>query len=389
MAVDWDQIRRDFFPALNSHTYIMAASASPMNFKAYEGGLHYLKTMLEHGDMYYEKFKEDVDLNREIIARYINAKPEEIAFLPNVSSCMNVVARILEKGEFIYPSIEFPASVHIFKKLGFPGIKITHTNNKFLLNNISEAKSINTKILIHSHVQSLTGFRQDLGKLGIFCQKNHIISIINTTQSFGAFEIDVKEDNIDIMVSNTLKWVGCGYGAGILYINQKFFKEKEIPFTGWLSVNDPFSMDNDNVKVINYPRYMDTFGGCPNYGALLALKGSFDLIKEQIGGGNIKKGISSIQARIISLTDSFIEKIKDFNVTIITPLEKEFRSGIITLEHEKADKIYDFLVKNNIYVTLKRYPNATKNTLLRFSFNYYNNENDIEKVISAFKKFEF
>ena len=52
MSIDWEQIRNDYFPALNSHTYIMAASASPMNKKAYEESLKYLKSMLNHGDMY-------------------------------------------------------------------------------------------------------------------------------------------------------------------------------------------------------------------------------------------------------------------------------------------------------------------------------------------------
>ena len=386
MTVDWEQIRREFFPALREHTYIMAASASPMNKKAYEEGLNYLNTMLKHGDIYYEQFKEQVDKNREIIAKYINAKPEEIAFIPNVSAGMNIIARLIDKGEFIYPSIEFPASVHIFKRLNFPNRKIHPIDNKYLMENIKNATSRDTKMLIHSHVQSLTGFRQNLNDLGEFCLNNSLLCIINATQSFGSFEIDVKNDQIDVMISNSLKWVGCGYGAGVLYIKRELLDEKEIPFSGWLSVNDPFSMDNENIEVINQIRYMDTFGGCPNYGALLALKGSFNLIKAQIGNGDINKGVRRIQERILWLTDLFIEKLMDFNFKIISPLEIEFRSGIITIEHQKAEEIYEYLSKNNIYVTLKNYPNSNKNTLIRFSFNYYNNEKDIDRVIEAFRK---
>lgn len=383
MSIDWEQIRNDYFPALNSHTYIMASSASPMNKRAYGESLKYLNSMLNHGDIYYEQFKEEIDKNREIIAKYINCNSEEIAFVPNVSAGMNIIARMLDKAEFIYPSVEFPASVHIYKRLGFPNKKIHSTNNKYLIENIKNVITSNTKILIHSHVQSLTGFRQNLNKLGILSKQYSLISIINATQSFGSFDIDVKKDNINIMISNTLKWVGCGYGAGVLYINQNLFKNKEIPFSGWLSVTDPFSMNNEDVKVINQSRYMDTFGGCPNYGALLALKGSFDLIKEDIGLGDIKKGVNKIQKRILWLTKVFLEKIRKFNFLIISPLESEFRSGIITIEHEKAEKIYDSFIKNNVYITLKKYPGVEKNTLLRFSFNYYNNEKDIDKVIDV------
>lgn len=385
MSIDWDKIRNDYFPALKSYTYIMAASASPMNKKAYEEGLNYLNCMLKYGDIHYEQFEKACDQNRETLANYINCSPEEIAFIPNVSAGMNIVARMLEKAEFIYPSVEFPASIHIFKRLGFPNRKINPIKNKYPIENIRSAASIDTKILIHSHVQSLTGFRQDLEMLGNFCKESSIFSVINTTQSFGTFNIDVKRYKMDIMVCNALKWVGCGYGAGVLYVNKDIFKDREIPFSGWLSVRDPFLMDNENIKIINETRYMDVFGGCPNYGALLALKGSFDFIKEQIGNGNIKNGIKKIQERILRLTQILIEKIQDFDITIISPLELEFRSGIITIEHPRAEKIYDSLIKNNIYVSLKKYSSSTINTLLRFSLNYYNNEQDIEKVIEVFK----
>ena len=381
MLIDWEQIRNENFPALNIHTYIMAASASPMSRYAYEESLKYLKSMLKHGDIYYEHFKKEIDKNRETIAEYINCCPEEIAFVPNVSAGMNIIVRMLDNAEFIYPSVEFPASVHIFKRLRFPNRKIHSTNNKYPIENILNTITNDTKILIHSHVQSLTGFRQNLNKLGTLCKQHSLINIINATQSFGSFNIDVKKDNIDIMISNPLKWVGCGYGAGILYISQDLLKNKQIPISGWLSVSDPFAMDNEDVNVNNQPKYMDTFGGCPNYNALLALKGSFNFIKEEIGLGDIKDGIRRIQKRILWLTDIFLKKIQGFNFSIITPIEREFRSGIITIEHMKAEKIYDFFIKNNVYITLKKYPNVNKNTLLRFSLNYYNNEKDIDKVI--------
>jgi len=387
MSVDWEEIRHDQFPALKNLVYIMAASASPISKSAYEKGIAYFNDMLSYGDIHFDDFMDEIDLARENIAHYINAEPDDIAFLTNTSSGMNVIARLLEKGEILYPSIEFPASIHIFRRLGFICKKIPSWNNKFLIEDFKKLITRNTKYIIHSHVQSLTGFKQNLNELGDFCKEYGLINIINATQSFCSFEIDVIKQNIDIIVSNALKWVGCGYGAGILYINEELIKEKGIPFSSWLSVEDPFSLDNENMRVINKTRYMDALGGCPNFAALLSLKGGLDLIKNNIGNGNIKDGVKKIQERIILLTDKFLDKIKNLNYRIITPLEIEFRSGIITLEHEKAEEIYEHLVKNNIYVTLKKDLNTSKNTLLRFAFNYYNNFEDITKTISQLRKF--
>ena len=54
--------------------------------------------------------------------------------------------------------------------------------------------------LIHSHVQYLTGFRQDLEKLGTFCKEYNLVNIINATQSFGAFKLFLKNGSCDGLV---------------------------------------------------------------------------------------------------------------------------------------------------------------------------------------------
>jgi cysteine desulfurase/selenocysteine lyase len=386
MAVNWEQIRKKYFPALKHLTYIMAASASPLNKEAYKKALWFYKDMLKFGDIHYDNFNEELEMLRSIIANYINTEPEEIALLINTTSGMNIIANILDdSGEIIYPSIEFPASIHSLRRKGFTCKKIFDNNNSYLIENYEKSLSPKTKYVINSYVQSLTGFRQNLEQVGEFCQKNNLYHIVNATQGFSSFELDVKKQNIDMLVSNGLKWPGCGYGAGILYIKNDFFKEEVIPISGWLSVENAFQLDNENMKIVNKTRSMDGFGGCPNFGALISLKGSFELIKDRIGEGDINIGVNRIQKRIISLTNNFLEKIENLNLKVITPQNQEYRSGIITIEHEKAKEIYNIFVKNKIYVTLKRYPESTKDTLLRFAFNYYNNLKDIETVVKLLK----
>jgi selenocysteine lyase/cysteine desulfurase len=119
----------------------------------------------------------------------------------------------------------------------------------------------------------------------------------------------------------------------------------------------------------------------------LTLKGGLNLI-ERIGNGDLKIGFKRISNRIIELTTEFISYINKLDFTVITPLEIENRSGIITLEHKNAEEIYNELIKNKIYISLRNYPGSSKKQLLRFSFNYYNNLEDIEKSISILKKFK-
>lgn len=385
MEINWNEIREKEFPALNKIISLKAAGGSPMSRSAYNAGLRYFDEMLNDGDIFWDDYFKDLNDIRENVAYSINAKPSEIAFLINTSSCMNVVARLIKKGEILYPEGEFPSSIHIFKRLGFKSKKIEHSKHEYLIEDIQKGITESVNCIIHSHIQYLTGFRQDLEKLGDLCEKNNLINIINATQSFGAFPIDVKRLKIDILVTSALKWACCGYGIGILFINEKIIEKNSLPFSSWLSVKDSFSMDNDNLNIVNETRTMDCLGGTPHFPALLTLKGGLNLIKE-IGLGDLKMGINKINKRIIQLTSEFLEKIRELNYKVITPLDLTNRSGIITLEHEDAKKVYEELLKNKIYISLRNYPKSLDKTLLRFSFNYYNNSDDIEKSISILKK---
>ena len=387
MGPNWAKIREEEFPSFKNIINLKSAGGSPISKSAYESGIKYFNDMLNYGDLFWDEYFRELGSIREKLAKYFNSKPSEIAFLINTSSGMNTVARLLKKGEIIYPEGEFPTSIHIFKRLGFNCVKIHHVNNKYRIEDIQNSVKENTKYLIHSHIQYLTGFKQDLEKLGAVSRNEGLLNIINATQSFGAFPLDIQRFNIDILVASALKWACCGYGIGILLIKEKIIKENEIPFSSWLSVVDPMSMNNDNIEIGKKTKFIDGMGGTPHFPTLLTLKGGLNLI-EKIGNGDLKMGFKRISNRIIELTSDFINCINELDFKVITPLEIENRSGIITLEHKNAEEIYNELIKNKIYISLRNYPESSKKKLLRFSFNYYNNFEDIEKSISILKKFK-
>jgi selenocysteine lyase/cysteine desulfurase len=363
MGPNWTKIREEEFPSLKNIINLKAAGGSPISRSAYNSGIKYFNDMLSYGDIFWDDYFKELNSIREKLAKYLNSKPSEIAFLINSSSGMNTIARLLKSGGIIYPEGEFPTSIHIFKRLGFNCEKIRHMNNRYNINNIKNTIHHNIKYLIHSHIQYLTGFKQNLEKLGVLCRNKGIMNIINATQSFGAFPLDTQHFNIDVLVASALKWACCGYGIGILFIKEEILMDNEIPFSSWLSVSHAMSMNNDNMQVGKETKFLDGMGGTPHFPALLTLAGGLSLI-EKIGSGDLQTGIKRINNRIIELTTEFISTIETLEFKIITPLEIENRSGIITLEHKNAKEIYK-----------------------RFSFNYYNNFEDIEKSISILNKF--
>jgi len=81
------------------------------------------------------------------------------------------------------------------------------------------------KTVVTSHVQYSTGYRQDLEALGEITTKNGFYFVVNSTQSLGALQFNVKDFAIDFMVSNGHKWMLSSFGIGVLYIKKKYLRD--------------------------------------------------------------------------------------------------------------------------------------------------------------------
>jgi selenocysteine lyase/cysteine desulfurase len=377
MTTDWENIRNEEFPAANKNVQLKSGGGSPMSKSAYEAAKKYFDDMLHYGDIFWIENLEKVERVRSKVAKYLNSKREEVGFLINSSSCMKVVLHYLDQGEVLYPEQEFPTSIHDIKRANIKLHPIIPLNNRYPITEIKKAISNNTSSFITSHIQYLTGYRQNLEDTGNLCKSNNITHIVNATQSFGAFPIDVAKYEIDLLVASGLKWACAGYGIGILYIKKELIDGREMPnLTGWLSVEDPYKMDPLNIKVKKNARALDALGGAPHFPQIFALGGSLSLL-ERIGDGDLKEGVRRVSSRIIDLTKYLDEQLNRFNFNIITPLEREYRSGIFTIKTSNAQKITQKLEEKKIFVSCRRDPKTGEKVYIRISLNFYNNKRDI------------
>jgi selenocysteine lyase/cysteine desulfurase len=342
--------------------------------------------MLHYGDIFWIENLENVERVRSKVAKYLNSRREEVGFLINSSSCMKVVLHYLDHGEVLYPEQEFPTSIHDIKRANIKLNPIIPLNNRYPITEIRKAISDNTSSFITSHIQYLTGYRQNLEDTGNICKSNNITHIVNATQSFGAFPIDVAKCEIDLLVASGLKWACAGYGIGILYIKKELVNGREMPnLTGWLSVEDPYKMDPLNIKVKKNARALDALGGAPHFPQIFALGGALSLL-ERIGDEDLKEGVRRVSSRIIDLTKYLDEQMSRFNFNIVTPMEREYRSGIFTIKTSNAQKITQKLEEKKIFVSCRRDPKTGEKVYIRISLNFYNNTRDIDALIEELGK---
>lgn len=174
-----------------------------------------------------EKAKLELEKAREIIAKKINAEPEEIFFTSGGTESNNLalkgIALDKKKGHIITTKIEHDCILKSAKWLESQGFDITYLNvDKF--GNIDPKeleKNIRKDTILVSiiHANNEIGTIQDIKELGKICKKYNIPFHTDACQSLTKVNIDVNKQNLSLVTLNAHKIHG-PKGVGALYIKK-------------------------------------------------------------------------------------------------------------------------------------------------------------------------
>ncbi len=364
--INWDQIREQF-PVTERLAYLNSAAAGPVSRASRAAAAGYYEKMMSDGDVHWNRWLADREAIREKIAGFINAEPEEIAFTTNTSSGMNVIVDALEdRGEVISSELEFPVTTLPWMHRRIPVHLLASVDGEVRIEDVAGAMAHDTGVIALSHVQFSNGFRIEPDKLGEIKGKHALV--INASQSAGAFEIDVKRMKIDALCATGHKWLLAGYGSGFVYLRRELLDQALPRSIGWLSVEHPFEMRNDEFR----PRHDAAARvelGCPHFAGIFSLGASIDLINE-IGAANI-------QARVLELNSLLTSQLAENAWQVLSPRQKESaRSGETLVKVEKPDEVVRHLFRRGVVVTEK--PEG-----IRIATHFFNNEEDIERLIAG------
>jgi cysteine desulfurase/selenocysteine lyase len=364
--IDWSTIRQQF-PVTKRFAYLNSAAAGPMSLSAHEAATDYYQKMMNDGDVHWNQWLAQREAARARIAKFINAEPEEIAFTTNTSSGMNIIVDALEdRGEVISSQLEFPVTTLPWMHRRIPVHLLPAVEGEVRLDRIREAMTSGTGVIALSHVQFSNGFRMNLEQLGEI-KRDHAL-VVNASQSAGALAIDVKRMNIDALCATGHKWMLAGYGSGFVYLSRNLQRQSASRALGWLSVEEPFEMRNNELR----PRHDAAARvelGCPHYAGIFALGAAVQLIEEI--------GITNIQDRILSLNHHLCNLLQQNEWRIPSPIKnEESRSGESLIEVEKPGEVVRGLFRRGVIVTEK--PEG-----IRAATHFFNDENDIERLVSG------
>lgn len=364
--INWDLIRRDF-PVTERLAYLNSAGAGPIPRPVMEAAMRFYQETIEGGDARWNDWLAERERARASVARLINAEPDEIAFTTNTSSGMNLIVDALEgRDEIISCELEFPVSTITWMQRGMRVHLLKAQEGELQADDVCRAMRDQTAIICLSHVQYSNGFRANLEEIGQ--RKNDHIFVVNASQSAGVLPIDVKRMRIDALCATGHKWMLAGYGSGFVYMSRELLDQTRPRAVGWLSLEDPFTMRNDEFRV-RHDMAARAEMGCPHFAGIFALGAAARYL--------LNTGPQNIEQRALALNDHLTASLAEAGWNVLSPLRNEAaRSAETLVSAIDPKRVAAHLNHCGVAVTQK--PEG-----IRVATHFFNNEADIARLIKA------
>lgn len=326
---------------------------------------------------------------RSIVSSFINCDENCCIFTSGATMSLNMVIfgymkNHLKAGdEILLDKSEHASNVLPWIKLSeMIGVIIKYIplndNHTITLDNIKSVVSDKTKVISLAHVSNVLGDVRDIETIGNYCHDNNILFNVDGSQSVPHMSVDFKKSNIDFLSFSGHKMCG-PTGVGVLVGRMKLLEEMEPLMYGG-GMNNFFEEDN-SYELKSIPTRFEA--GTPPIAEVIGLGEAIKYLM------NI--GMDKIHDYEVSLKKYLLDKVKDIDNLII--YNKDTDSGILAFN---VDKVFaqDTSVYLNHYNIAVRAGNHCakllkdeiniKNTV-RVSMYFYNNYQDVDKLVEALK----
>jgi selenocysteine lyase/cysteine desulfurase len=363
MSTQWSEIRGDF-PVLARCVYLNAAAASPTPRPVRAAVDAFCRRLEEEGDVPWDEWLAQVEAIRERVARFVGAEADEVTFVPNTSTGINLIVDLLaEDGPVLAVDPEFPTITLPWIHRGVDVRFIAPENGTLPPSLFAKDHAPQAATIAVSHVQFSNGCRVDPDALGALKDGRNLVVI--GSQSAGAFPIDLQRAKIDAFAAAGHKWMCAGYGAGFTVISRALLERRPPRAIGWLSVRNPYAFDNRRYELLPSARRSEV--GCPPFAAIFALGAAVDYISAI--------GIDTIATRILSLNTYLTDRLRQAGIEVLSPAGA-FRSGQTLCAVPDPARVAGRLRERGIHVTEKAQG-------LRIATHFFNDESDVDACVAA------
>ena len=369
---------KDDFILTNSNYLLNHSVGRPLTTSENDFAERFYEPWKKSNDEPWEKWLETINDFTLSLAKIFNAKKSEFCPQVNLSSGLTKILMSLKqvqkkKSVVLVSEIDFPGMGFALKK-SLPEdceIRFIPANEDITNSSIWDAyMTEDIDLVFVSHAYSNTGQLSPISDVISMARSRDIISILDIAQSAGIVPIDLTALKPDFMLGSSVKWLCGGPGAAYLWVNTERLSSCEPKDVGWFSHENPFEFDIHNFRY--HDSALKFWGGTPVVAPFVIATNSINYFTK-IGIKNIRKHNQALIAKTAN----------EIDLEFVSPRDEAIRGGTMILDFgSNQQKVLNHLQDNNIGVDLRSHG-------IRISPHIYNDEQDIDQLISVIKSTKF
>lgn len=328
------------------------------------------------------------DDTRKSVAKLINCDTNEVVYTHNVSHSLNQIAfglkdQLTKEDTVLLTYAEHASNLlpwfYLQKEIGFK-IEYIETDKQANISIDSFKKSMHqgVKIVSVAEVTNVLGSVQPIKQMCEIAHEYGAYMIVDGAQSVPHMPVDVKDLDIDFLGFSAHKMCGPG-GVGILYGKKELLNQMEPVFYGG-DMNARFDKEG-NVILKESPIKFEA--GTPNIEGVIGTGAAIEYL--------LSIGMDNIHAYEAELRAYAIEKLSQLdNIEIYNP-DNKYGPIDFNAKGVFAQDAAGFLASKNIAVRSGNHCAKILHNIIgtdqsiRASLYFYNNKEDIDKLVDACK----
>jgi selenocysteine lyase/cysteine desulfurase len=335
----------------------------------------------------------------ERAARWINADRDEVTNSYRPAITANLILYNLFDWEphenVVITDLGYPSIVYILldlrKRYGIDLRVVRNVNGEILMEDLERQIDSNTKMVIVDRTAAFSGFTFDMKEVCRIAHQKGALVLDDAMQALGAIEIDVKDDDVDMLVSGADKWQCGPEGAGFFYIKKELIEKIDPRFRNYIWAEFPGGIpfseeEHDNIRHWDYPPVNN------------ANKFSQDVtIGPSLFGWNAtmkfyeKIGMANVEQRVRRLGSYATERLQEIGCLVTSPLDPRKRHGLISYTTGNYEKDREFFqrcaapgrCRKPIKISMRAQGGIGN---LRVCTHFFNTEEEIDYLIELQQK---
>ena len=358
------------FPVRRNLIYFNHAAVTPLPRRVAAAIAAHNENARDRGAADWRSWYAAIEETRAKVARFLGAVVGEIAFLPNTSWGLNLVAQAFpwkEGDNVVTDDMEFPSNAYPWLALEKRGVECRLAKNRegrVTLDDIATQVDASTRVIAVSWVAFHNGWVFPVEEISDFCRERGILFVLDAIQGLGALPLDVEKAGVDVLAADSHKWLLGTEGCAVLYVAERARGRVPPLFAGWWNIkHERGYLAYDLDFYASARRYEPGTLATANIAGLSA---SLDLLSEA--------GPETIRTRILETCEALKRGLEERGWTITSP--GPLRSGILAAARAGADSrvLAKRLEERGVIL-------APREGSLRFSPHFYNDTGEVSRTL--------